>query len=447
MLEELRYTACKVEEVVSLAFKNYDCLINSILRGEEGFCAVGVLGNRRLLKTEFISPKRMPLRRHASQDQCPLFMTRFRIFVLIPARDCNAKTRITCNCTVMKQLHNQIDRKVLIERLKQSDEERMTLSFYQYAHINNPSFFRDYLYANWDEIQVYGRTYVSTEGINAQISLPTAQFENFKEHLFSISFMKGIRLNVAVEDDGKSFYKLKINIREKIVADGLNDKTFDVTNIGKHLSAAEFNELTSKDDTILIDMRNHYESEVGHFKGAITPDVDTFREEIEVVTELLEGKQDKNIVMYCTGGIRCEKASAWFKHQGYPNVHQLEGGIIEYTRQVNEYGLENRYIGKNFVFDERRGERISDDVIAVCHQCGATCDEHTNCSNMACNLLFIQCEKCKSAMNTCCSLDCKETYELPIETQKELRRGKLNSNKIFKKGRSEALKFKVSSKD
>lgn len=346
----------------------------------------------------------------------------------------------------MKKLHNQIDRKVLIERLKQSDEERMTLSFYQYAHIKNPSFFRDFLYANWDEMHVYGRTYVSAEGINAQISLPTAEFENFKNHLYSISFMEGIRLNVAVEDDGKSFYKLKIKMREKIVADGLNDETFDVTNIGKHLSAAEFNELTSKDDTILIDMRNHYESEVGHFKGAITPDVDTFREEIEVVTEMLKGKEDKNIVMYCTGGIRCEKASAWFKHQGYPNVHQLKGGIIEYTRQVNEHGLENRYIGKNFVFDERRAERISDDVIAVCHQCGDACDEHTNCSNVACNLLFIQCEKCKTEMNNCCSSDCKETHELPIETQKELRKGRLNSNKIFKKGRSEALKFKVSSK-
>ena len=218
---------------------------------------------------------------------------------------------------------------------------------------------------------VFGRTYVSDEGINAQISVTKENFETFRDHLFSISFLDGIRLNVAIEDDGKSFYKLIIKVRKKIVADGLDDSSFDVTKCGKHLSAHEFNELTDQDDTILIDMRNHYESEVGHFEGAWCPDVDTFREEISLVEKELEGHEDKNIVMYCTGGIRCEKASAWLKHQGFENVHQLNGGIIEYARQVENQGLDNKFIGKNFVFDERMGERISDEVIAVCHQCGS----------------------------------------------------------------------------
>lgn len=335
----------------------------------------------------------------------------------------------------MKKLYNQVDRKVLIERMLGSDEERMTLSFYCYAHIKNPPFFRDFLYANWEEMGVLGRTYVANEGINAQISLPKANFERFKEHLYSVRFLDGIRLNVAVDDDGKSFFKLAIKVRKKIVADGLNDSTFDVTKRGKHLSAAEFNALVSDPQTILIDMRNHYESEVGHFKGAITPDVDTFREEIDVVTEMLHGNEDKNIVMYCTGGIRCEKASAWFKHQGYDNVHQLDGGIIEYTRQVREQGLENRFIGKNFVFDERRAERISDDIIAECHQCGKPCDDHTNCANVACNLLFIQCDECKAKYDECCSSECKDIHNLPEEEQRKLRQGKTNSNKIFNKGR------------
>ena len=148
--------------------------------------------------------------------------------------------------------------------------------------------------------------------------------------------------------------------------------------------------------------------------------------------------------MYCTGGIRCEKASAYFKHKGFKNVFQLEGGIINYTKQVEQENLENKFIGKNFVFDHRRGERISEEVIAQCHQCGAPCDTHTNCANEACHLLFIQCETCKAKMNNCCSDACKKVNDLSLEEQKALRRGKKASNKIFKKGRSEALKFKKS---
>ena len=269
---------------------------------------------------------------------------------------------MTCN-RMKQQLRNLVDRKVLLERMQTSEECRTTISFYQYAHILNPAFFRDYLFSHWDEMDVMGRTYVAYEGINAQISVPTRRFEDFKSHLYSISFLSGIRLNYSV-DDGKSFFKLTIKVREKIVADGLNDEAFDVCDTGVHLNATSFNELTTKDDTILIDMRNHYESEVGHFKGAITPDADTFREEIQLVENMLQGQKDRNIVMYCTGGIRCEKASSWLKHKGFPNVHQLDGGIIEYTRQVREKGLENRFIGKNFVFDERLAERISDEVIA-----------------------------------------------------------------------------------
>ena len=193
----------------------------------------------------------------------------------------------------------------------------------------------------------------------------------------------------------------------------------------------------------MVDMRNHYESEIGHFKNAITPDVDTFRDSLDIIeNDLADHKEDKKLVMYCTGGIRCEKASAYYKHKGFKQVYQLEGGIIEYARQVEKKKLENKFRGKNFVFDHRRGERISDDVIAQCHQCGAPCDEHVNCANEACHLLFIQCEACAKKMNNCCSDACKEIHELPYEQQKELRRGKVVSNKIFKKGRSEALKFK-----
>ena len=340
---------------------------------------------------------------------------------------------MTCN-RMKQELRNLVDRKVLLERMQSGEEERTTVSFYCYARILNPAFFRDYLFIHWEATGVLGRTYLAHEGINAQISVPTALFDDFKTHLYSISFLEGIRLNEAV-DDGHSFFRLTIKVREKIVADGLEDESFDVRDTGVHLDAKGFNELTSKEDTILIDMRNHYESEVGKFKGAITPDSDTFRDEISIVEEMLEGKQEENIVMYCTGGIRCEKASAWLKHKGFPNVHQLEGGIIEYTRQVRQQGLENRFIGKNFVFDERRAERISSDVIAQCHQCGEPSDDHTNCLNVGCNLLFIQCATCAKTYKGTCGTACCDIIQLPEEEQKELRRGQKKVNRIFNKAR------------
>ena len=148
--------------------------------------------------------------------------------------------------------------------------------------------------------------------------------------------------------------------------------------------------------------------------------------------------------MYCTGGIRCEKASAYFKHQGFKNVYQLEGGIIEYTRQIKEENIESKFIGKNFVFDHRLGERITDDIVSQCHQCGKPCDNHTNCANDACHLLFIQCEDCKTSMENCCSTECLDIYHLPLEEQVKLRKGKEVGNKVFRKGKSEALKFKSS---
>jgi UPF0176 protein len=232
-------------------------------------------------------------------------------------------------------------------------------------------------------------------------------------------------------------------VRDKIVADGLNDETFDVRNKGVHVGAEQFNNLIEAEDTILVDMRNHYESEIGHFKNAITPDVDTFRESLDIIEDdLKEHKEDKNLVMYCTGGIRCEKASAYFKHKGFKNVYQLEGGIIEYTRQVNDKELENKFIGNNFVFDDRRAEKISDDVIAQCHQCGNPFDVHTNCANDACHLLFIQCDACKKKMNNCCSTNCKDIHALPYKEQKALRKGQSNSNDIFKKGRADHLPYK-----
>ncbi|MDB4227596.1 rhodanese-related sulfurtransferase, partial [Flavobacteriaceae bacterium] len=293
------------------------------------------------------------------------------------------------------QLYNTLSSKERAYLIEKAGQERLTLSFYQYTQIGNPQLFRDFLFIHWNPLEVLGRIYVANEGINAQLSVPAKQFETFKASLDAITFLEGVRLNIAIEQDNKSFLKLTVKVRNKIVSDGLKDEKFDVTQRGIHVNAQEFNDLLNDKNALCVDMRNHYESEIGHFDKAITPDVDTFRDSLPIIEEELEAyKEDRKIVMYCTGGIRCEKASAYFKHKGFKEVYQLEGGIIEYARQVKAQSLENKFIGKNFVFDERRSERISEDVIAQCHQCGAPCDSHVNCINEACHLLFIQCAAC-----------------------------------------------------
>jgi len=337
----------------------------------------------------------------------------------------------------MKHLYNRVDKRLLKEKLSQENNPRTTLSFYKYANIKNVEFFRGHLYVLLANHDVLGRIYVAKEGINGQISVPDNSFEDFKASLYSILFLENVRLNIAIEDNDKSFYKLVIKIKDKIVADGLDDLSFDVTDRGNHINAEEFNRLVTDNDTLLIDMRNHYESEVGHFENAICPDVETFRESLPIVEKLLEDKKENNIVMYCTGGIRCEKASAYFKHKGFKHVHQLDGGIIEYAREIKKAGLKNKFKGKNFVFDDRLGERISEDIISVCHQCGATCDAHVNCTNNVCHILFIQCASCATKYDSCCSHKCKDYKRLPEEEKMKFANIEFNGTK-FGKGRYKA---------
>lgn len=333
------------------------------------------------------------------------------------------------------QLHNRVNGAELKAKMRQSSEERTTISFYKYFQFDNPRLVRDHLYTIWNQLGILGRIYIAHEGINGQISVPTSQLEAFKAACDDLDFMRGNRLNYAIEDDGKSFFKLKITVRNKIVADGLDDSTFDVRDSGIHLNAQSMNEILEHPDTVVVDMRNHYESEVGHFKNAILPDVTTFRESLPIISDMLADNKEKNVVMYCTGGIRCEKASAYMKHKGYKNVFQLEGGIIEYTRQVRKEGLENKFIGKNFVFDERLGESISNDVIAHCHQCGAPCDDHTNCANDFCHLLFIQCSDCRNKYENTCSPLCQEYLHRPHEEQVKAGKALLFNGSKFGKGR------------
>ncbi len=344
----------------------------------------------------------------------------------------------------MSVLHNRHSQAELKKLLVEEKEPRITVSFYRYFFIESPVDFRNDLYKKLDALKVFGRIYVAHEGINAQLSFPESNAVAFKNIIENTTGLEGLRLNTAVQHEaaenmrpagGKSFWVLKIKVRDKIVADGITDENFNMANKGSYVNADEFNKLSDDENTIVVDMRNHYEYEVGRFENAIEIPSDTFRQQLPMAVDMLKDKKNKNIIMYCTGGIRCEKASAYMLHNGFKNVYHLQGGIINYANKVKEKGWPNKFHGKNFVFDDRLGERITDEVIATCHQCGAGADTHTNCLNDGCHLLFIQCEKCAQEYNGCCSAECKRIFALPAEEQKELRKGIDKGNMIFNKSR------------
>lgn len=330
-----------------------------------------------------------------------------------------------------KNLFNKLSKSQGLKKVLNENFARKTVSFYKYVIIKYPKALRDQLYKNWQKLNVLGRVYLSFEGINAQISVPDDKYDDFLKDVKSIHYFKDIIFKLAIEERQESFFKLTIKVRKKIVADGLKNNEYDVTKVGKHLNAEQWNKAMDQGATV-VDMRNHYESEIGRFKNAVCPDVETFKQELPLVKKLLKNKKSKKILLYCTGGIRCEKASAYLKHHGFKDVNQLHGGIIDYTRQIKEDScLENKFEGKNFVFDERRSEKISSKIISKCHQCGSSCDTHVNCANVNCNLLFIQCDACKKEYNNCCSLECIDVINLTKSEQIKLRKGVENKKMYY----------------
>ena len=340
-----------------------------------------------------------------------------------------------------KELINRLSREELEEKLAKEKFKRKTLSFYRYVIIENPQEFRDLLFQEWSQLDCLGRIYVAKEGINAQMNVPEYHWDEFVEKLNAHTELYEIPLKIAVEDDGKSFIKLSVKVRKKVLADGQDDNSYDVTKVGAHLDAEQWNKAMDE-GAVVVDIRNHYENEIGHFEGALLPQSETFREELPEVLEMLKGKEEEKVLLYCTGGIRCEKTSAFLKHHGFKDVNQLHGGIIDYARQLKVKDLPNKFKGKNFVFDERLGESISKDVISNCHQCGEPSDIHINCANVNCNLLFIQCESCSVQHEKTCSAECQKIIHMTEEEQRELRKGKENK-KRFHSHRKVDLKSKL----
>jgi UPF0176 protein len=302
----------------------------------------------------------------------------------------------------------------LLEDLKKENFRRKTVSFYKYVKIENPKEMRDYLFDKLEELKCLGRIYVANEGINAQMNVPEYNWVSFDSFIQGIKEFKGVPYKVAVEEkDKSSFIKLIIKVRPKIVADGLDDSSFDPSNTGKYASAEEVNNMIDRGVTV-IDMRNMYEAAIGHFENAKLMDVDTFREQLQRVTDMFKDKKDEEVLLYCTGGIRCEKASAWMKHNGFKNVMHIKGGIIDYAHQVKEKGLQNKFKGKNFVFDERMGEKVGEETISFCQVCEKTkCDDYIHCKNTSCHVLFICCKDCEEKLNGYCSKICHICDKFP----------------------------------
>lgn len=338
-------------------------------------------------------------------------------------------------------LYNKTDKAVLKQRLKSETFKRITVSFYKFVQVEDPQLCRDVLYKALNGFQVFGRIYVAPEGVNAQCSVPEPHFNAFENYLQQHPLLHDVLLNKAVDDNGKSFYKLKILVKHKVLSDGLDSSSFDIFDVGEHLDARAYHEKLTQSGTVVVDLRNHYEHEVGHFEGAVLPDVDTYKESLPVIVDLLRQRKPKQVLLYCTGGIRCEKFSAYLRHKGFSKVYQLKGGVVNYARQLKELGIESKFKGKNFVFDDRMGERITSDVIARCHQCGQAADKHVNCANDACHLLFIQCENCAAKYSQCCSAACLEVIGLTEEERKKMRKGKSHPNAHHKS------KFRMETKD
>ena len=348
------------------------------------------------------------------------------------------------NGSQKKQPYYGLTRAEAEEKISQEKFKRVTVSLYKYVHISHHHKMRDELFATWKSLDCLGRIYISPEGINAQMSVPEHNWDIFKSDLYRIPELINIPLKIGVHHD-TSFYKLQVKIRNQIVADGLTMDDYNIENVGNHLSAEEFNSAMGHPNAVVVDMRNHYESEIGHFDGAITPQVDTFREELSFVAKELEKNKDKKLLLYCTGGIRCEKASAYLKDKGFTDVNQLHGGIIDYKHQVDRMGLENKFLGSNYVFDERNPEKIGNKVISSCDQCLNTCDRHVNCANHACNILFLQCDSCNQNMQETCSPSCKKIINLnPKKLEIYYKKNMRNKKSFSKSLRNRKRFYKVS---
>ncbi len=281
------------------------------------------------------------------------------------------------------------------------------LLFYKYVDVPDPfSIINDHL--NWCLMNdIKGRVFFAKEGINGTVSGTIENIKKYKAHLTSYSYFSDIWFK---EDDAQEhvFKKMHVRLKNEIVHGDLT--SVSIKNSGKRLEPEELlNFYNQEKDFVIVDARNWYESKIGRFKNAITPQIKNFRQWKQFVDEDLKNYKSKTIVTYCTGGIRCEKASAYMVEKGFKNVYQLNGGIFNYVKQFPD----TYWQGGMFVFDERRVVNPNSvnelKHIASCHFCGEPTSYYINCHNVHCDKIIVSCHKCKVENEYCCSGECRKS--------------------------------------
>ena len=286
-------------------------------------------------------------------------------------------------------------------------KDYLILLYYCYTKIEDPEAFRYEHHLYCIKHNLKGRIIIASEGINGTISGHKADCDQYMKDLHSDSRFAKTEFKIEPYE-GHAFQKLNVRVKDEIVHSGLthidpNRKT------GQYLEPNEFKQLKDEDDVVIVDVRSNYEHNVGRFKNALSFDIDNFRDFPDKVDELEEYK-DKKVITYCTGGIKCEKASAYLLEKGFKNVYQLHGGIIKYGL---EEGGED-FDGKCYVFDNRvvaDVNKVNPTVISKCHICETDCDRMVNCANPKCNKHVPICEKCADEMEGACSEACKNHPE------------------------------------
>lgn len=342
--------------------------------------------------------------------------------------------------------------------------DRQYLSLYNYTPLDQDFLpkLRQQLLKDWRALDVLGRIYISLEGINAQLIVPAKNVSAFARSAPSLFTHENLNFGQLIKRDDalEPFDKLDIRMREQIVRDGLEHGTLDLQNSGHALPASEWHtrlqqrNASADSSTLVLDVRNFYEHEIGRFDGATRIMVDTFRDTFEAVDEILEshkaehdGRPPSEVMMYCTGGIRCEKVGAYLRqHKEISNVQKLQGGIVSYMKFLKDQEVpDSLFKGKNFVFDQRcvtnesSGEEVTPDVLGACFQCGEPCHQYTNCSNLMCHGLVLQCSTCAQQFLGACSQRCTdEVVKMEAMTPEQQREHRKKNSATWRKANPNA---------
>lgn len=282
-----------------------------------------------------------------------------------------------------------------------------TLLYYCYSPIAEAEQFAADHLQFCKSLGLVGRIIVADEGLNGTVSGTQEACKAYMEHIHADERFAKTEFKID-EVDQPSFIKMHCRYKAEIVHSGLRDTSIIDPNkqTGKHLEPTEFNEMMHDEDVIVLDVRSNYEHNLGKFKNAITLDIDNFRDFPEQIEALAQYK-DKKVLTYCTGGIKCEKASALLLHHGFNDVYQLHGGIIKYGKEAGGKDFE----GKCYVFDNRIAvdvNSVNPTVVSKCFNCGTTTPKMINCANPECNEHFTQCDACGEELQGCCSVACSE---------------------------------------